>query len=295
MRKALGRGLEALIPTHDDAMSVSGAEKPSGQPLRVPIERIRPNHLQPRKHFDAERLAELASSIKNHGLAQPLIVSYDQASDTYELIAGERRLRACELAGLKEVDVVVRAPDSERQRMIVAMIENLQREDLNPIEEALGYLRLIKEFQISQSDLAQVVGKSKSAVSNTLRLLDLPEEIQKALQFGQLTEGHARALLMIEDPLHRRKIFSLVVEQRLSVRQTEDLARGAKAASSEPPKPRTKLEKPADIRSLETALEQTLGTKVEIRTRKDPRKGGSLTIHFFSLDDFDKIVKMIKK
>src|SRR5579883_2552297 len=186
MRKALGRGLDALIPSAPEPASNTVSLPGDGQPLRVPIERIRPNHLQPRRHFDAEKLAELSSSIKSHGLAQPLVVSYDRTSDTYELIAGERRLRACELAGLKEVDVVVRAPESERERMIIGMIENLQREDLNAIEVALGYLRLMKEFHISQSDLAQVVGKSKSAVSNTLRLLELPEDIQKALQFGQL-------------------------------------------------------------------------------------------------------------
>lgn len=294
MRKALGRGLDALIPSTPEPVTQT-AELADGQPLRVPIERIRPNHLQPRKHFDPERLAELSGSIKAHGLAQPLVVSFDAASKTYELIAGERRLRACELAGLKEVDVVVRNPDTERERMIIAMIENLQREDLNPIEEALGYLRLMKEFHISQTDLAQVVGKSKSAVSNTLRLLELPEDIQKALEFGQLTEGHARALLMIEDPLHRRKVFAVILEQKLSVRQAEDLARGTKTPERQDKPAKIKLEKPADIRSLETSLEEFLGTKVEIRTKKDPTKGGSLTIHFFSLDDFDKIVKILKK
>jgi ParB family chromosome partitioning protein len=139
------------------------------------------------------------------------------------------------------------------------------------------------------------VGKSKSAVSNTLRLLDLPDDIQKALEFGKMTEGHARALLMIEDPLHRRKVFALILEQKLSVRQAEDLARGNKTAEREAKPTKIRLEKPADIRSLETSLEQSLGTKVEIRTRKDPTRGGSLTIHFYSLDDFDKIVKVLKK
>lgn len=297
MRKALGRGLDALIPAAPAPVAAPSAvapAKPSG-PLKVPIEKVRPNHLQPRKHFDPEKLAELSTSIRDHGLAQPILVSYDAASDTYEIIAGERRLRASELAGLREVEVIVRAPESERKRMILAMIENLQREDLNPIEEALGYLRLMKEFQISQTDLAQVVGKSKSAVSNTLRLLDLPEDIQKALQFGQLTEGHARALLMVADPIQRAELFHLIVESKLSVRQAEDLARTPAAAQSqEPRKARPALEKPADIRTLESGLQERLGTKVEIKTKKDPTKG-SITLHFFSLDDFDRILKVLKK
>lgn len=293
MRKALGRGLDALLPAAP-MPATPAAAAPAG-PLKVPIEKIRPNHLQPRKHFDPERLAELSSSIRDHGLAQPLVVSYDAPSDTYELIAGERRLRACELAGLRDVEVVVRAPESDRKRMIVAMIENLQREDLNPIEEALGYLRLMREFQISQTELAQVVAKSKSAVSNTLRLLELPEDIQKAVQFGQLTEGHARALLMVSDAARRAQLFRLIVDNKLSVRQAEDLARGPVVAEAPAkPAPRKSLEKPADIRALEQELQQQLSTKVEIKTRKDPTKG-SITLHFFSLDDFDKIVKALKK
>lgn len=295
MRKALGRGLDALIPaapkpTQESTQTVNGT---TGT-LKVPIEKVRPNHLQPRKHFDAERLSELSASIRDHGLAQPIVVSYDAPSDTYEIIAGERRLRASELAGLKEVEVIVRAPETEKKRMILAMIENLQREDLNPIEEALGYLRLMREFGISQTELAGVVGKSKPAVSNTLRLLDLPEEIQKALQFGHLTEGHARALLMVQDPARRMTLFRHVVEAKLSVRQTEDLARGPVAAEPEQAKPRLKLEKPADIRSIESNLRESLGTKVEIKTKKDPTKG-SITIHFYSLDDFDRIQKVLKK
>ena len=295
MRKALGRGLDALIPS---APAVPAQAPQTAHPAatqKVPLEKIRPNHLQPRRHFDPERLAELSASIRDHGLAQPILVSYDAGSDTYELIAGERRLRACELAGLKEVEVVVRAPESERQRMILAMIENLQREDLNAIEVALGYLRLMREFQISQSDLAQVVGKSKSAVSNTLRLLELSEDIQKAVQFGQLTEGHARALLMASEPGRRHELFRLVLEGKLSVRQTEDLARGPSLApKAAKPAPRPALEKPADIRTLESELQHQLGTKVEIKTRKDPTKG-SVTLHFFSLDDFDRILKTLKK
>ncbi|OGR85187.1 MAG: hypothetical protein A3J74_00355 [Elusimicrobia bacterium RIFCSPHIGHO2_02_FULL_57_9] len=294
MRQALGRGLDALIPKGLE----KGGESHSGEALRVSIEKIRPNHLQPRRSFDPIKLSELASSIKQHGMAQPLVVSYDNVSKSYELIAGERRLRAAELAGLKEIEVVVRAPGSDKQRLILAMIENLQREDLNPIEEALGYLRLMKEFQITQTQLGHVLGKSKSAVSNTLRLLDLPDEIQKSLQNGRLTEGHARAILMVDDPTEKHRLFRMIVEHRLSVREAEDYARKtAEGANLEveakklaPPA----QEKPADIISLENSLQQFLGTKVEIKTKKDPSRG-YIVLHYYSLTDFDKIIKMLKK
>lgn len=294
MRQALGRGLDALIPQGLE----KGGEPKTGEALRVPLDKIRPNHLQPRRSFDPIKLSELASSIRQHGLAQPIIASYDSVSKTYELIAGERRLRAAELAGLKEVDVIVRAPDSEKQRLIVAMIENLQREDLNPIEEALGYLRLMKEFQITQSQLVSVVGKSKSAISNTLRLLDLPEEIQRALQNGQITEGHARAILMLEDPSEKQRLFRMTLEHRLSVRDAEDYARqileGARPETAKQAAPVVTSDKPADIVSLESALQQQLGTKVEIKAKKDPSRG-HIVIYYYSLSDFDKIVKVLKK
>jgi len=293
MRQALGRGLEALIP--------KAQEKPSGsigEILRVPIEKIRPNPLQPRKNFDPEHLSELASSIKEHGLAQPVLASFDAVSKTYELIAGERRLRAAQLAGLKEIDVIVRPDTPDKQKLVLALVENLQREDLNPIEQALGYLRVMKEYQISQTQLVALIGKSKSAVSNTLRLLDLPEEIQKALEFEQISEGHARALLMIQNPIEKQRLFKIALEQKLSVRDLEDLARNADSGSEspialKPVRGRPRKEKPADIRELESALQHILGTKVDIKTKKDPTKG-SISIHFYSLSDFEKIVNLLR-
>lgn len=290
MRQALGKGLEALIPKQ-------AASNHGGPTLRISIDRIRPNHLQPRKHFDPEHLSELAASIKEHGLAQPILVSYDSSNDSYELIAGERRLRASQLAGLQEIEVVVRNPGSERERLALALIENLQREDLNPIEAALGYLRLMKESQLNQTQLTEIIGKSKSAISNTLRLLDLPEDIQKAVQFGQLSEGHARALLSITEPVERQTAFRRALEEKLSVRQLEDIARGhAIGRPLDPKRPgrRPALDKPADIRALEAGLQQTLGTKVEIKTRKGG-KAGTVAIHFYSLTDFEKIVNLLRK
>lgn len=290
MRRGLGRGLDALLPTQNTPAS----EAPAPGPLKVPLAKIRPNHLQPRRHFDPERLSELASSIKEHGLAQPLLVTAN-GEGGYELIAGERRMRACQLAGLTEVEVVVRAKPDERERLALALIENLQREDLNAIETALGYLRLMKEFGVNQSALTQLVGKSKSTVSNTLRLLELSEEVQKAIQFGQLSEGHGRALLMVQDPVERHSLFTMALERKLSVRDVEDLARRTTEGKGlEPKAHKPKAEKPADLRALETALQHTLGTKVEINTRKDPTKG-TITIHFFSLEEFDALLRNLKK
>jgi ParB family chromosome partitioning protein len=296
-RKALGRGLSALIPTTPAPAGAPASEGGTGI-LRVAIEKIRPNHLQPRRHFAPEALSELAASIKLHGLAQPIVVSFDAMSKTYELIAGERRLRASQLAGLNEVDVVVRAPRDDRHRLALTLIENLQREDLNPIETALGYLRLMKEFGINQTQLADELGKSKQAVSNTLRLLELPEDVQHALAEGKLTEGHGRAILMVSDPEARKRVFALMLETQPSVREAEALARLAEEGEipsiPEAVEKRRPVPKAADLKALEESLQQTLGTKVVIRTRKNPAKG-VLNIHFFSLDDFDRIVNLLKK
>ena len=293
MRQALGKGLAALIPSLEEQNNIEKSVENTTQSTLLPIEKIRANRFQPRKHFDPERLSELAASIKEHGLAQPIIVSKDAQNDHYELIAGERRLRACELAGLKEIEAIVRPSKTDKQRLALSLVENLQREDLNAIDQALGYLRLMKEFQISQTDLTQVIGKSKSAISNTLRLLDLPESIQKAIQFSQITEGHARALLMIDNPLKKQELFNKIIQQNLSVRDTEDLARITVSPKNRRGE-KVSLSKPADIQALETTLQHLLGTKVEIKTRKDPSKG-IISVHFYSLTDFDKLINILKK
>ena len=292
MRNALGRGLDALIPVVPKPSVIT----PKEQTSLISISKIRPNRLQPRRHFDPERLSELSASIKEHGLAQPILVSFDKSDNSYELIAGERRLRACELAGLDEVEVIVRHRNQTKSAWLW-LIENIQREDLNAIEEALGFLRLMKEFSINQTELGQIVGKSKAVISNTLRLLELSDEIQKALEFGQISEGHGRALLVVKNPLERKGLFDITRERKLSVRETEDLARKVEAGEGlETPLPSIKPQTPksADIKALEGALQQVLGTKVDIRTKKDPTKG-KITIHFYSLTDFDKILNMFKK
>ncbi|MHB2025568.1 MAG: ParB/RepB/Spo0J family partition protein [Elusimicrobiota bacterium] len=278
MRKALGRGLAALIPT---GQSTAGTI--------APISKIRPNHLQPRRFFNQEKLQELADSIREHGIAQPILVSYDDISDTYELIAGERRLRAAELAGLKEVEIIIKNPGSEKERLALAITENMQREDLNPIEAAISYRRLVDDFGLSQMEISRLLGKSKSAISNVLRLLDLPEEIKTALENDQITEGHARALLMIDNQQELLRAFQKIIADGASVRAAEALARDAKKRSS-----RSQSEKSADIRDIERDLQERLGTKIEIKANAEQNRG-RISIHFFSLDDFDRILKIIKK
>jgi ParB family chromosome partitioning protein len=299
MRKALGRGLAALIPTIESGPVQQGQpqELPVSGTAMVPIDKIRANRYQPRKHFDKEKLSELASSIKEHGLAQPVIVSADENNGGYELIAGERRLRACELAGMKEIEVIVRSGNTEKQRLAVALVENLQREDLNSIEAALGYLRLMKEFQISQTELTKVVGKSKSSISNTLRLLDLPDNIKNAIHDGSISEGHARAILMVNEESKKQEIFNKIVENGLSVRDSEDLARlacGYVCGDDKIIKIHKKSSKSSDIKAIETALQHHLGTKVDIKTKAESSKG-IISIHFYSFTDFDKLINILKK
>jgi ParB family chromosome partitioning protein len=206
-------------------------------------------------------------------------------------------LRACELAGIKEIEVIVRNGQTEKQRLAIALVENLQREDLNAIEAALGYLRLMKEFHISQTELTKVVGKAKSSISNTLRLLDLPDNIQKAIHDGTITEGHARAILMVSEDLKKQDLFNNIVENGLSVRDSEDLARAACGtinSNEDNRKIYKKSAKSADIKSIETALQHHLGTKIDIKTKKDQAKG-VISIHFYSLTDFDKLINILKK
>lgn len=309
MRKALGRGIEALLPAAPAKKPAAPSTAPAALPSangesgrnvhRIPIDSVRPNRVQPRKNFDPERLSELSQTIKEHGLAQPIVVSYDAITNSYELIAGERRLRASQLAGLKTIEAVVRTPQNEKERLVLALIENIQRDDLNAIETALAYRKLMDEHGLNQTQLVPIVGKSKAAVSNTLRLLDLPDEMQKAVQFERISEGHARALLMVDDALERDKLFKLIVENHLSVRDAERSAQriveGEKLPEPDAGKAKAaKAPKPADIKALEGHLEKGFGTRVEIRTRKD-MKSGRIVIHFYSLDDFDNILKIIKK
>jgi ParB family chromosome partitioning protein len=281
-RGGLGKGLESLIPTGQG----TAAEPVSGMAgvMQVPVSQVSPNPRQPRTHFDSVELEELAASIREHGVLQPLIVSKKDKGGGYLLIAGERRLQASIHAGLKTVPVIVRQT-TDQEQLLLALIENVQREDLNPLEEANAYQQLKEEFGLSHDEIASHVGKSRVAVTNTMRLLKLPKVVQTALVEEQITEGHARALLMLETPVAQTTALHQVVARELNVRQTEEYVRKLKGE-----KPAIKL-KPAplpDIVALEERLQSALGTKVNLRHGKEGR--GTLTLHFYSDEELNSLL-----
>ncbi len=264
-------------------------QTPGMSVTRIAISKIVPNRFQPRRVFDEEKLQELAQSIKEHGLTQPIVVVYDASLDKYEIVVGERRFRATQLAGMTEIDAIVHKHLGDQEMCALALIENIQREDLNPIETALGYRNLMSKFYITQTDLASYCGKSKAAISNALRLLDLEPEIQQALQEGTLSEGHGRALLMVTDSAKRDVLFKKMCKTKMSVRQAEDAAR----ALMFPAKKADKTAKPVEVASFENELQTALGTKVEVKYGKNMKKG-TLVIHYHSLDELDNIASRLK-
>jgi ParB family chromosome partitioning protein len=281
-RPALGKGLSALIPD---------APEPRAWPtIEADVDRLAPNDFQPRGHVDDARLQELAQSIKANGVIQPIIVR--RMGDRFQIIAGERRWRAAQLAGLLRVPIVVRdvAPGQERSLLEMALIENIQREDLNPIEEALAYRRLADEFQLKQEEIAAAVGKDRASVANYLRLLRLPDEVRSEVASGRLSMGHARALLSLADEDDQRRTARDVIARSLSVRETESLVkkiveRGAD--SREAPLPR-----PTDVhtRAAEDRLKLLLGTRVRIVRRGT---GGRIEIDFGSEDELIRIYERL--
>ncbi|KAA2237841.1 ParB/RepB/Spo0J family partition protein [Salinarimonas soli] len=285
-RPRLGRGLAALIGEVGDEMSV--LDRSRGQ-RRVPVEFLRPNPRNPRKAFAEADLEELSASIRERGVIQPIVVRPAPGlSDAYEIIAGERRWRASQRAGLHEVPVVVLEVD-DRTSLEYAIVENVQRADLNPIEEAGGYERLINEFSYSQSDLATIIGKSRSHVANTLRLLKLPSNIQTMLSQGELTAGHARALLSVSDP---EGVARRIVEKGLNVRDVERIAREEDAGEVKSvPEARARREKDPDTRALEQALEDVLGLTVAIDHRGT---AGELRIRYNNLEQLDALCRRLK-
>lgn len=285
MRKALGKGLDALLSgAIDDNNETSGM----GGVQKIPLDKIIPNRYQPRKTFNEESLQGLADSIKQHGLTQPVVVVYDAGMDKYELVVGERRFRASQLAGFTEIDCIVHGKLDDKQMCALALIENIQREDLNPIETALGYKSLMQKFMISQTELGEYCGKSKAAVSNSLRLLNLEPEIQEAIKSGEISEGHGRALLMVADNNKRETLFKKILSSKMSVRQAEE---AAKNASSETVK--TKPQKTPDTLAFEASLQEALGTKVELKYGSKPSKG-KLILHYNSLEELEQISQRLK-
>lgn len=285
--RRLGRGLEALLgPVSREQAVAEGALR------ELLVTQIRPNPFQPRRSFDETALAELAASIKASGLLQPLVVRANGTA--FELIAGERRWRAVQQLGWARVPVVVKEAD-DRQLLTLALIENLQRDDLTPIDEATGYQRLMAEFTMPQAEVARLVGKDRSTVSNSLRLLKLPAEVQAMLEQRELTEGHARALLALADPAEIVRVAKEAAEQGWSVRETEARVRGETLQGG--PRGRIKRAKPpartatAEIRRVEDALRQRLGTDVRVTARRKGR--GFVTVSYYSNDDLARLLELM--
>ena len=279
-RVALGKGLGALIPEFE--------KEESRTLLFCGIEEIVPNRSQPRKHFDESRLQELAESIKEKGILEPLIVR--RVDGGYELIVGERRWRAAQKAGLKEVPVLVKEIEG-REALEFSLIENLQREDLNPIEEAEAFKRLIEEFNLSQGELATRIGKDRTTIANVLRLLKLPSEIRNHLLQNRITSGHARAILSLETKEKQKELCALIIQKGLSVREAEALA---KRWSEKPKRVVTPTKRGSDLESqlssLQDSLRRHLGTKVHI-TQKGKR--GKIEIEYYSFEDLERIIEAI--
>ena len=280
-RKRLGKGLGALL----GESAVEASRRAPGGQERVELSRIVPNRHQPRVRVDEEGIAELAASIAQLGVLQPLLVT-PLEDGGYMLVSGERRLRAARRAGLTSVPVVIRDVD-DRELLEMALVENLQREDLDPIEEATGYHDLIGEFELTQAQVAERVGRSRPAVANALRLLDLPDEIQALVRDRRLSAGHARALLGLDDRRRMAPVAKKIVREGLSVRQVERLVRRENRAREEPPAtpPRDALER----KRIEESLQRALGTKV--RLHADATGKGRLEIGFYSFEDLERIVE----
>lgn len=296
--RGLGKGLDSLIPMGSGSSEKKAESKEENKESKdgkatetiVKITQVEPNREQPRKNFDEDALQELADSIKQFGLLQPILVQ--DRKTHYEIIAGERRWRAAKLAGLKEVPVIIR--DYTDQEIVeISLIENIQREDLNPIEEAQAYKRLLTEFNLKQDEVAERVSKSRTAVTNSMRLLKLCDEVQQMIIDDMLSTGHARALISIEDPEQQYTIAQKIFDEKLSVREVEKLVKDLNKPKK--PKKESKEDKSLDIiyQDIEEKLKQTLGTKVEISSKGNG--AGKLEIEFYNHDDLDRIIELLSK
>jgi len=292
VKKGLGKGLDSLITNKVEKPVVSDVaiDKENGAVL-VNIAKVEPNREQPRKKFDEDSLLELSESIKQFGVLQPLLVQ--ERADYYEIIAGERRWRAAKLAGVKEVPVIIKNL-TEQEIMEISLIENIQREDLNPIEEAQAYKRLLTEFNLKQDEVAERVSKSRTAVTNAMRLLKLNERVQQMLIDEMLTTGHARALLAIDNEDKQYEIAQKIFDEKLSVRDTEKLVKNIQNEKDNPSTDKNKIDPQlvAVYRDLEEQMKSILGTKVFINP-KDNKKG-KLEIEYYSQDELDRIIDLIR-
>lgn len=290
VKKGLGKGLDSLI-TDKVSKPVKPKSEHAADAVMIDIKKVEPNREQPRKKFDEDALIELSESIKQFGVLQPLLCQ--ERDDYYEIIAGERRWRAAKIAGIKEVPVIIKKL-SEQEIMEISLIENLQREDLNPIEEALAYKRLIDEFKLKQDEVAERVSKSRTAVTNAMRLLKLNEKVQQMVIDEMLTTGHARALLGIEDQDIQYVLAQQIFDQKLSVRDTEKLVKSMqnekKGKKKEPEKLDSKLM--AIYSDLEEQMKKIMGTKVLINSKNS--NSGKIEIEYYSQDELDRIIDLIR-
>ena len=289
---ALGKGLSALIPTRDSAANIRNQAETSSlaggalaQVLELPVTVIVENPQQPRRHFAHQALEELIQSVKQHGILQPVLVSQsaeNKSAGQYELIAGERRLRAARIAGLKTIPAIVRQVD-ELEKLELALIENIQRSDLNAIEKADGYRKLINEFGLNHEEAAKKVGISRSTFTNLLRLLELPSEMQKALADGKITEGHAKVLLGVENAAARQTLFKKILTEKLSVRSVEQAVGGN---TKQPKKSKTHT-LPVHVKEWQDDLQLALGTKVVITPKQ-------VQVDYYSFEELGRLVKRLK-
>lgn len=289
--RGLGKGLDSLIPASvpkAEPVQETEAKEDNAQGTYVKITKVEPNREQPRKNFDEDALQELADSIKQYGIVEPLIVQ--DRKTYYEIIAGERRWRAAKLAGLKEVPVIVRNY-TEQEIVEISLIENIQREDLNPIEEAQAYRRLLTEFNLKQDEVAERVSKSRTAVTNSMRLLKLCDEVQQMIIDDMITTGHARALISIDDPEQQYTIAQKVFDEKLSVRDVEKLVKNLNKPEKVKKEPVTDKALETVYQDLEEKLKQSLGTKVSIASKGDG--AGKLEIEFYTHDDLEKITDLL--
>ena len=282
-KKGLGRGLDALLPTEDEAVGSGNKEF-----ITVGTAFVEPNRKQPRKHFDEEELSALSESVKRYGVLQPITVK-DEKNGFYTIIAGERRWRAAKMAGLSEVPVRI-VDFSSLEELEVSLIENLQRTDLDPVEEAMGYKRLMEEHLLTQEEVSKKVGKSRSAVANALRILALPEKVRELLIEKKISAGHAKAILMVNDSKKQELLAERIVSEGLSVRSAESIAAmlNSEKAKKAPSK---KHEKTPEVKDLEKSLSDSLGTKVLLEEKK---KGGKIEIEYYDKDQLEAIIGYLK-
>lgn len=287
-KTSLGTGLSSLIPekTKRPAEEVGTHINRENEVVKIAVDKIIPNPNQPRYYFDGDNLKDLAESIKEHGVVQPIIVT-KISENKYELIAGERRLRASKLIGNKEIPAIIREANNQ-EKLELAIIENVQRHDLNAVEEAKAYKRLKEEFNLTQEEIAQKLGKSRVVIANTMRLLDLPVEIQRGIIEGKITEGHARAILGLDNPEKQRALYELILKNKLTVRDTENKVREITVPSHK--RKISTEETNLEVQDIENKLQQSLGTKIQIKKRGGL---GKIVIDFFSEEEFEKIKNLL--